>query len=232
MHTNFALPKEKIEEFCLKWNIVEFSLFGSILRDDFEPESDVDILISLSEKADNDRKLIAEAVKTANNSDAVLLVLGETVVFAREAWSESHRGDRNSLELLGMQNQLAREIMATGKPVIVLLINGRPLAVNEIAKNTDALIEGFYLGQEGGTAVADILFEKINPSGKLAVTIPKSVGELPAYYNRKPLRMRSYIHTENDPLFPFGFGLSYTTFEYSSPVLEDLKEILIEVNNN
>jgi beta-glucosidase len=169
---------------------------------------------------DDDRRLIAEAVKTAKRCDVVLLVIGETVAFAREAWSEWHRGDRESLELLGMQNQLFKEMIATGKPVVVLMINGRPLAINDVARDAHALIECFYPGQEGGTAVADVLFGKVNPSGKLAVTFPKSVGELPCFYNHKPSRSRSYVYTDSKPLFPFGFGLSYTTFEYSDPLID------------
>jgi beta-glucosidase len=166
-----------------------------------------------------DRQLIREAVAVAQKSDVVVAVIGEHESFSREAWSETHRGDRSSLELVGMQNDLIRELKKTGKPLIVLLINGRPLDFSEVNEMADAVFEGFYLGQEGGHAFADVLFGEVNPSGKLAVTLPKSAGELPAYYNRKPSRMRSYIHVENDPLYPFGFGLSYAQFDYSKPVL-------------
>jgi beta-glucosidase len=169
---------------------------------------------------EDDRRLIAEAVKVAKQSDVVLLVLGESVAFAREAWGENHRGDRESLDLLGMQDELAKQIFALGKPVAVLMINGRPLSFNYVAQNAPAIIEGFYLGQEGGTAVADVIFGDVNPSGKLAVTFPKSVGELPCFYNRKPSRMRSYVYVENAPLFAFGHGLSYTTYQYGAPTVD------------
>jgi beta-glucosidase len=165
---------------------------------------------------EEDKKQIEEAVKVASQSDVVLLTLGENESFSREGWGEDHRGDRASIELLGAQNKLVAELLKTGKPIVVLLINGRPLAINDIAKTVPAIIEGWYLGQEGGTAVADVLFGKVNPSGKLSVTFPKSTGELPCYYDRKPSRVRSYIGEENAPIFPFGFGLSYTHFDYSA----------------
>jgi beta-glucosidase len=94
------------------------------------------------------------------------------------------------------------------------------LAINEIKKNVPAILQAFYLGQEGGTALANVLFGKANPSGKLAITMPKSAGELPAYYDRQPSRMRSYVYEANEPIFPFGFGLSYTTYNYGKPTLD------------
>ena len=96
----------------------------------------------------------------------------------------------------------------------MLLINGRPLSTNELKARAPAIIEGWYLGQETGRAVADVLFGRVNPSGKLTVTIPRSVGQLPCYYDHKPSRFREYVATDSTPLFPFGFGLSYTTFDY------------------
>lgn len=111
-------------------------------------------------------------------------------------------------------------MIATGKPIIALFINGRPLAVTRLAEKANALVEGWYLGQEGGNAFADILFGKVNPGGKLAVTFPRSVGELPVYYNQHPsARTRAYVGGKSTPLFPFGFGLSYTSFEISAPRL-------------
>jgi beta-glucosidase len=163
---------------------------------------------------EEDRKLIAEAVQVAGQSDAVVLVLGNNELLDREAWSEEHLGDADSLDLVGRQNELAAAVLATGKPVAVLLVNGRPLSINEIAAHAPAIVECWYLGQETGRAVADVLFGKVNPSGKLTVTIPRSVGQLPCYYDHKPSRFRAYVATDSTPLFPFGFGLSYTTFEY------------------
>ena len=166
---------------------------------------------------ENDEKLIAEAVKVARQADAVLLVMGENERACREAWAENHRGDRDNLDLLGRQDDLVKAILATGKPVVTLLLNGRPLSVNYIAEKVPAIFEGWFLGEETGNAVANVLFGKVSPSGKLPFTIPRSVGQLPCYYNKKPGRYRSYL-AESSPLYPFGFGLSYSTFNY-----QDLK---------
>jgi beta-glucosidase len=117
--------------------------------------------------------------------------------------------------LVGRQNDLVKAVIETGKPVIVMLINSGPLSINYIAEKVPAILEGFYLGQETGVAVADVLFGDYNPGGKLAVSFPRSVGQLPIAYNHKPTARRGYLYTSKEPLFPFGFGLSYTTFEYS-----------------
>jgi beta-glucosidase len=176
---------------------------------------------------EQDAKLIKEAVQVANRCDAVVLVIGENELVNREAWKETHLGDVDQLNLVGQQEQLARAILKTGKPLVVLLINGRPLSINYLAENAPAIIECWYLGQETGHAVADVLFGKVNPSGKLTVTFPRNVGQLPCYYNRKPSRFRSYVNSNSAPLFPFGHGLSYTNFEYS-----DLQFSSNEINPN
>ena len=163
--------------------------------------------------------LIREAVAVARNADVIVMVLGDNEQTSREAWADEHLGDRDSLELIGQQNDLAREIFALNKPTIVVLLNGRPLSVNYVAENADALIEGWYLGQQTGHAVADALFGKVNPGGKLPVSIARSVGQLPIFYNYKPSARRGYLFDETTPLFPFGFGLSYTTFDMSAPRL-------------
>jgi beta-glucosidase len=147
------------------------------------------------------------------------MVLGDNEQTSREAWADNHLGDRDSLDLVGQQNDLAKAIFELKKPTIVVLLNGRPLSVNLLAERADALIEGWYLGQETGTAVAEVLFGKVNPGGKLPVTIARSVGQLPVYYNRKPTARRGYLFDTTQPLFPFGFGLSYTTFDVSAPRL-------------
>jgi beta-glucosidase len=149
----------------------------------------------------------------------VVLVLGENESVCREGWGEEHRGDRDSLDLPGRQEELARRILALGRPTAALLLNGRPLAVSFLAENCPALMEGWYLGQEGGAAFADALFGDVNPGGRLPITIPRSVGQIPAYYNHKPSRNRSYVWTETSPLYPFGHGLSYTVFRYGAPSL-------------
>jgi beta-glucosidase len=169
-----------------------------------------------------DAALIAQAAETALQSDVVVLALGETESFCREAWSDEHTGDRESLELIGNQNKLVEAILQTGKPVVVLMFGGRPLTFNFIAEKVPAIVQVFYPGQEGGTAIADVIFGKVNPSGKLSVTIPKSVGQLPCYYSRKPSRMRNYVE-QNGPLYSFGFGLSYSTFSYSTPKIDRTK---------
>jgi beta-glucosidase len=162
-------------------------------------------------------RLIAEAVEVARRADVVVMVLGDNEETSREAWADNHLGDRPSIELLGQQNDLARAIFDLGKPTVVLLLNGRPMAVNLLAERADALIEGWYLGQETGNAVADVLFGRANPGGKLPVTIPRDAGQLPFFYNRKPTARRGYLFTDASPLYPFGFGLSYTTFDISAP---------------
>jgi beta-glucosidase len=177
---------------------------------------DNDNTVLNSEKADS--VLIAEAAAVATHSDMVLLVIGENESICREGWAENHRGDRDDLSLFGRQADLVKAVKQTGKPVIVLLLNGRPIADNLLV-SAPTLLEGWYLGQETGTAVADILFGKVNPSGKLTVTFPKNVGQLPVYYSKKPSRSRSYVNSDFEPLFPFGYGLSYTTFEYGKPQL-------------
>jgi beta-glucosidase len=172
---------------------------------------------------------IREAVETARKSEVAILVVGENESTNREAWSEGHRGDRDSLDLLGAQNDLVKAVVETGKPVVVILLNGRPLSVNYIAENVPAILEGFYLGEEGGTAAAEILFGDVNPGGKLPITFPRSVGDLPDFYNHKPSDDRSYAFSTRKPLFPFGYGLSYTTFKFDNLRVEP-KQIVVAGN--
>jgi beta-glucosidase len=162
----------------------------------------------------DDSKLIDEAVDVDLKSDAVVLVLGENELLRREAYSDDHLGDRDTLDLVGRQNDLATAILATGKPVVVLLINGGPLSVNKLQKDAKALVECWYLGEQTGQAVSDVLFGKVSPSGKLSVTLPRSVGQIPDYYDHKPSRFREYTLADSTPLYPFGFGLSYSHFDY------------------
>jgi len=163
------------------------------------------------------RKLIAAAVQTARKADVVVMVLGGNEATSREAWADTHLGDTANVDLMGQQNDLAKAIFALHKPTIVVLLNGRPLAVNYLAQNANALLEGWYLGQETGHGIADVLFGKVNPGGKLPVTIPRSVGQLPVFYNHKPTSRRGYLFDTTAPLYPFGYGLSYTSFDVSAP---------------
>jgi beta-glucosidase len=164
----------------------------------------------------HDAELITQALHTAEKADVILLVLGDNEQTCREGWSTSHLGDRDNLELPAKQEELLQAIFATGKPVILLLIQGRPANINFAAEHIPAILEGWYLGQAAGTAVADVLFGDVNPGGKLPITFPRSVGQIPAYYYHKPSARRGYLFSNAEPLFPFGHGLSYTTFAYNN----------------
>ena len=157
-------------------------------------------------------KSIQAATEVARKADVAIVVVGENESTNREAWEENHLGDRDSLDLIGYQDQLVRSIVETGAPTVVFLINGRPLSINYAAGHVPAILEGWYLGQEGGTAAANVLFGDVNPGGKLAISFPRNVGQLPDYYDHKPSLNRSYLFNGRKPLFPFGWGLSYTTF--------------------
>ncbi|HEU4602886.1 MAG TPA: glycoside hydrolase family 3 N-terminal domain-containing protein [Steroidobacteraceae bacterium] len=194
--------------------------------------------VELVPSAENEPR-IAEAVKAAQNADAVVLFLGDTEQTSREAWADNHLGDRSSLGLVGDQDRLAQQIFALGKPTVVVLLNGRPLSVVNIAERANALVEGWYLGQEGGTAMADTLFGDANPGGKLPLTIARDVGQLPVFYNHKPSARRGYLFDTTKPLFPFGFGLSYTTFDISAPRLssntindQESVDVSVDVRNS
>jgi beta-glucosidase len=159
-------------------------------------------------------KSIQAATEVARKADVAIVVVGENESTNREAWAENHLGDRDSLDLLGDQDQLVKSIVETGTPTIVFLINGRPLSVNYAVEHVPAIVEGWYLGQEGGTAAANVLFGDVNPGGKLPISFPRDVGQLPDYYDHKPSLNRSYLFNGRKPLFPFGWGLSYTTFRF------------------
>jgi beta-glucosidase len=159
-----------------------------------------------------DKRLIQEAVATAMDSDVVVLAIGGNEQTCREAWSREHMGDRANLDLVGQQEMLIRSLLGTGKPIIAFLFNGRPLVNEVLFKNIPVIFECWYLGQECGTAVADVLFGDYNPSGKLPLSIPRSVGHIPVFYNHKPSARRGYLFDVVSPLFAFGYGLSYTRF--------------------
>jgi beta-glucosidase len=161
---------------------------------------------------DEDRRQIAEAVEVAKQADVIVLAIGGNEQTSREGWAFNHLGDRASLDLVGRQEELVRAMVETGKPVIVFLFNGRPISINSISQNVPAIFECWYLGQETGHAVAEVLFGDFNPGGKLPITIPRSAGHLPAFYNYKPLARRGYLFDDVSPLYAFGYGLSYTTF--------------------
>ncbi|MFA5814246.1 MAG: glycoside hydrolase family 3 N-terminal domain-containing protein [Bacteroidales bacterium] len=189
-------------------------------------------------KPDEDVPRIKEAVRIALQSDIVVLAIGGNEQTSREAWDKNHMGDRASLELVGMQNELVKAIIAVGKPVVVLLFNGSPLAINEISKSVPAIFECWYLGQATGEAVADVLFGDFNPGGRLPISIPRSAGHIPDYYNYKPSARRGYLFADITPLYPFGYGLSYTTFKIKNlriekPIInkDESTRVMVDVTN-
>ena len=167
----------------------------------------------------DDERHIAEAVKKASEAEAVIVVVGEKETMSGEAAS------RASIDLPGRQEALVRALHALGKPLVVVLMNGRPLTISWIAQHVAAVVEAWFLGSQSGNAIADVLFGDVNPSGKLPVTFARRVGQVPIYYNHKntgrppvdSLKYTSkYLDVSSSPLFPFGYGLSYTTFAYSN----------------
>jgi beta-glucosidase len=169
-----------------------------------------------ADSAGNVRR-IEEAVALARGSDVAIVVVGDNEQTSREAYADNHLGDRSSLGLFGQQEQLVRAVQAAGKPVVLVLMNGRPASIPNLAPTVPAIVEGWYLGQETGTAIAEVLFGDVNPGGKLPVSVARDVGQLPIFYNRKPSSRRGYVTGETTPLWPFGHGLSYTTFSYAEP---------------
>src|ERR1035437_4326986 len=187
---------------------------------------------------DEDCKQIAEAVEVAKQADVIVLAIGGNEQTSREAWSLVHMGDRTSLDLVGRQEELVKAMCATGKPVIVFLFNGRPLSINYVSQNVPVIFECWYLGQETGPAVAGVLFGDFNPGGKLPITIPRSAGHLPVFYNYKPSARRGYLFDDVSPLYAFGYGLSYTTFAIENVRLAKQKirrdgrtQVLADVSN-
>ena len=175
---------------------------------------------------------IEQAIEAARRSEVVIVVVGgssardfktsykETGAAAAEEGSVSDMEcgegfDRASLSLLGRQQELLESLQKTGKPLIVVYIEGRPLEKNWASEYADALLTAYYPGQEGGNAIADVLFGDYNPSGRLPISVPRSVGQIPVYYNQKAPRNHDYVEVSSSPLYSFGYGMSYTTFEYS-----------------
>jgi beta-glucosidase len=185
-----------------------------------------------------DREMIREAVEIARQADVVVLAIGGNEQTSREAWAVNHLGDRTDLNMVGRQDELVDAIAATGKPIVALVVGGRPLSIGNVVSKASAVFQCWYLGQETGRAIAEALFGDINPSGKLPITMPRSVGHLPAFYNHKPSARRGYLFDDVSPLFPFGFGLSYSEFRFGAPRLEesvigpnDSTRVLVDVTN-
>jgi beta-glucosidase len=187
---------------------------------------------------EEDRRSIEEAVEVAARADVVVLAIGDNEQTSREAWGLNHLGDRPSLDLVGRQDELVDAIAATGRPIVALLFSGRPASIRNLAAKASAILELWYLGQETGRAIAEALFGDLNPGGKLPITIPRSAGHVPAYYNHKPSARRGYLFDSAEPLFAFGYGRSYTTFEVGAPRLEQAEievgestRVLVDVTN-
>ena len=151
---------------------------------------------------------IASAVAIAKPADVVILGLGEN----QKVSGEGH--DRSNLDLPGNQEQLLEAVAATGKPVVLVLENGRPLTIGWAKQHVPAILEAWYPGEFGGTAIAETLFGDNDPGGHLTISFPQTVGQLPDFYNSDPSRVEKYVDSNGKPLFPFGFGLSYTTFRF------------------
>jgi beta-glucosidase len=156
----------------------------------------------------NDGENIAAAVAAAHEAEVVVLALGERQGISGEGF------DRSNLDLPENQEQLLEAVEATGKPVVLVLENGRPLTINWATKHVPAILEAWYPGESGGRAIAETLFGDNNPAGRLTITFPRSTGQLPDYYNSDPSRVHRYVDDDGKPLYPFGFGLSYSAFEY------------------
>jgi len=178
-------------------------------------------------KMGDDKTGFAEAIRTASNADKIVMVIGESCDWSGEASS------RSNILIPGVQTELLAELKKLGKPIVVVLMNGRPLDLSREEVLADALLETWFAGSMGGEAITQVLFGDYNPSGKLTMTFPRNLGQVPIYYYAKntgrPIYLPNdkykskYIDVSNDPLFPFGYGLSYTSFEYSNLQLSDTK---------
>jgi beta-glucosidase len=195
---------------------VDLSLNGDTLS--YNNFQTIDPLVLPTQEGN--RRKIDSAVAVAQSADVIICAVGTNEQYGREAEAPKHYGDISNLDLPADQDELVKALVATGKPVIVYLAHGRPYSINYIAGHANAILDGWYDGEEAGDAAAAILFGDVNPSGKLTISIPRSVGQLPIYYNHKPsAQFLPYVTEANTPLYPFGYGFSYTTYRYSPPRL-------------
>ncbi|MDZ7265476.1 MAG: glycoside hydrolase family 3 C-terminal domain-containing protein, partial [candidate division KSB1 bacterium] len=249
-HKSIVLLKNEKQLLPLSKNLASVAVIGPLANDrtsplgcwscEGKPEDVITVLQGVRSKigpqkvtyaagcdiSGTSKKGFNEAIKTARSAKAVILVIGEGAEMSGEASS------RSSLDLPGVQEELVKAIAATGKPMVVVLMNGRPLAIPWLAEHVPAIVEGWHLGVQSGTAIADVLFGDYNPSGKLPVTFPRTVGQVPIHYNHKnsgrpPAAEKftsKYLDLPSTPLFPFGYGLSYTKFEYRDLKISVQKE--------
>lgn len=204
-----GLEGVKVEEKCVVRTV---SILEGI-RNKVSPETEV-LYAKGCDIISDSKDGFAEAIEVAKEADVIIAVMGEeSGLFHRGISGEGN--DRTTLELFGVQRDLLKELHKLGKPIVLVLINGRPQALKWEHENLNAILEAWYPGEEGGNAVADVIFGDYNPSGKLPISFPAVTGQIPVYYNRKPSAFSDYIDESAKPLYPFGHGLSYTTFEYS-----------------
>ncbi len=182
------------------------------------------------ELSDSSREGFEEALEMAKKAEVIVAVMGEKSGLFQQSIS-GEGSDRSDLELPGVQKDLLKELNTLGKPIILVLVNGRPLSLEWEKEYIPAIIEAWYPGEEGGNAIADVLFGDYNPGGKLPLSFPKEVGQIPVYYNRKPLSFNEYITGDARALFPFGHGLSYTHFEYTDFLIDPPKVKSLEKVN-
>jgi beta-glucosidase len=199
------------------YGVCVFTVLDGI-RDKVSPQTQV-LYAQGCEVMGADRSGFDEALEITRKADAVLLVLGDRSGMTPNC-STGETRDSDNLHLSGLQEELARAVIATGKPVAAVLVNGRPFALPWLAEHVHALLEAWLPGEEGGNAIADILFGDANPGGKLPISFPRSVGQVPIFYNHKPSGMHSnwyvdYVNEKVTPLYPFGHGLSYTSFDFA-----------------
>jgi len=172
---------------------------------------------------ERNRELIAAAVELAREADTIIVGIGDTEQTSREGFARNHLGDRTDLDILGEQNALIDALHALDKPMVVCAINGRPPSWPNVIEKANAMLECWYPGQEGGTAMAEAIFGDVNPGAKLPVSVVRNEGQVPYFYNHKPSARLGYLFDDKEPLFPFGHGLSYTTFDIGEPKLSEEK---------
>lgn len=188
---------------------------GCIIAREFRTKEGEKIVEELP--LDREEQSVSEAVRLAAKADVAVICVGGDVFTSVEAtYGKGQKGDRSDLDLLGNQQELILRTIETGTPVVVVLIGGKPYAIPAIAEKAETILSTFYLGQSNGQVVADVLFGNVNPSGKLSISFPRSVGQLPIYYSQKNTGFfKDYITEKTEPLFAFGHGLSYTRFQIS-----------------
>jgi beta-glucosidase len=222
-------------------NIYNIKTILEAIKDKVSPSTEVNYLKGCDINSE-DKSGFKDAVSLAKNSEYVIIVLGEKAGLVEDCTSGESR-DRASIKLPGVQEDLIKEVYTTGVPIILVLINGRPLSIKWEKEHIPAIIEGWFPGEMGGKAISDVIFGDYNPGGKLPISFPRHVGQIPLYHYGKPtgnlaVWTWNYVNENTTPLFPFGYGLSYTRFEYSNLVInkpnvevDDVIEISVDIKN-